>query len=62
MSEQLILKLIEVLGPLFIQLYKDHQAQTGTDPTLADLVARLNSNAALYLGEGAAWKAAHPNV
>lgn len=62
MWEQLIPQLVGTLAPLIIQLIKDHQKETGEIPTTEELVARLNNNVALYLGEGAAWRASHPNV
>lgn len=63
MWEQLIPQLVGTLAPLIIQLIKDHQKENdGQLPTTEELVARLNANVEMYLGEGAAWKANHPNL
>ena len=63
MWQQLIPQLVQVLAPLVIQLVKDYQAEhNGQIPTTEELLARLNSNVARYLGEGAEWQATHPNI
>lgn len=62
MWQQLIPQLVAALAPLIIQLIKDHQKDTGQIPTTDELLTRLNNNVALYLGEGAAWRATHPNA
>ena len=61
--ETLILQLVTSFTPIVTQAIRDHKAaNAGADPTDAEIIARLEANVAKYLGEGAAWKAAHPDA
>ena len=60
MWEQLIPQLVGTVAPIILGIIKDHRAATGHDPTPEEVVATFTANLAKYLGEGEAWKAAHP--
>lgn len=62
MWEQLLPQLVGTVAPIIIGIIKDHRAKTGQDPTPEEVVATFTANLSKYLTEGAAWKAAHPNV
>ena len=63
MNPQVILALITTLAPIVRQGILDfQQAHEGRFPTEEELTAQFSSNIDKYLGEGAAWRAAHPKT
>lgn len=62
MGSELILGIINIIAPIVVKAYNDHVAEAGTAPTHEQLLARIAANKDLYLSEGEAWKATHPNV
>jgi hypothetical protein len=60
--EQLILQLFGIFAPIVADVIKDHRKEAGVDPTFEQMQARFFGNIDKYLGEGSAWRAAHPNA
>lgn len=59
----LILELISLFTPMIREAIDNYKARhDGQEPTDADVIAEFNANVEKYLGEGSAWKAAHPNA
>lgn len=57
----LILQLIQTLAPIVADVIRKYrESHNGEMPTDAQIHAELEANIATYLGEGAAWTAAHP--
>lgn len=59
--EALILQLLTVFSPIIADIIRKFRAEHGVDPTDAQIQAELTANVAKYLGEGSAWRAAHPD-
>lgn len=62
MWEQLIPQLIAVAAPVIAGIIRNHHQATGEIPTDEQIRAELLANVEKYLGEGAAWKASHPET
>jgi len=59
--EALIVALLQVAAPIYLDIIARHQAaNNGALPTVDQMTATLAANADRYLGEGSAWRAAHP--
>lgn len=59
----LVGQLIGIFAPIVSDIIKKHQAaNNGTTPTDDEIKAEFLANVDLYLGEGSAWRAAHPNA
>jgi DNA-directed RNA polymerase specialized sigma subunit len=50
-----------VVVPEVSGIIRRHRAQTGADPTDAEIIAKLQLDATKYIDEGEAWLAAHPD-
>jgi hypothetical protein len=58
-----IFALFNVFAPIVQAVIADHKKEhAGAEPTEPEMLARLQSNGAYYLGEGAAWRAQHPKA
>jgi hypothetical protein len=61
MNPALILALLQGLAPIVADVIRKYKAaHHGEMPTDAEIHAELEANIAMYLSEGAAWKAQHP--
>ncbi len=59
----LVLQLIQMFAPIIVDVINQYRAaHNGDMPTDEQVKTELAANIALYLGEGSAWKAAHPDV
>lgn len=58
--EQLIAQLLALFTPIIADIIRKHRERTGQDPTDEQIKAEFFANVDTYLGEGSAWKAAHP--
>lgn len=59
-----VLAAIQALSPIVLQAIRGWQTRNQTDrlPTDAEIHAELEQNILGILGEGAAWRAAHPET
>ncbi len=61
MNPALLVAIIQnVLVPEISGIIRQHRAQTGADPTDAEIIAKLQIDATKYIDEGEAWLEAHP--
>lgn len=60
MPPELIAQILSFASPIIGGVMRHFFEQNGRLPTDAEMQAELDRNAATYLAEGAAWKAAHP--
>ena len=59
--QDIIAQLLGTFAPLVLQIVADYRARhDGAAPTHEQIVAHFQQNAAVYLAEGAAWRASHP--
>jgi len=58
----IMIDLFKVMAPIVADIIRKRQAAGDAHPTDAQIVKDFEANIALYLGEGAAWKAAHPGA
>jgi len=57
---QLIIQLFGIFAPIVRQIIEDSRAETGTDPTDEEVIAKFNADIDKYLAEGMKWNAEHP--
>lgn len=60
LSDALIAELFGLFAPIVAEIIRRWREQHGVDPTDAEITAEFHANTGLYLGEGSAWRAAHP--
>lgn len=61
MNPALLVAIIQnIIVPEVAGIIRAHRQQTGTDPTDAEIIAKLNLDATRFINEGEAWLAANP--
>jgi len=59
----IVSQLLTIFAPIIADIIAKHQAaNNGSMPTTEEIRATFDANFAMYVGEGSAWRAAHPNA